>query len=139
MRNWSARYLGIPWSREDRGARGTHCWGLVRLVYAEMLDIELGDYGAAHDRAVNAATIAERRKAWPWRPVAAIGTALPFDVIVYRRGRYDDHVGILVDTGLMLHVALGQEAIVEEVAGTAWRNRIAGIHRHVARMEGGDV
>ncbi len=136
---WSNRYIGIPWRREDRGAEGTHCWGLVRLVYAEMLDIALDDYGAAHDRAATAATIAERRALWPWRQVVALGEARPFDVIVFREGRHIDHVGILVEPRLMLHVSIGHEAVIEDIGGAAFASRISGLHRHVARIEGGDA
>lgn len=138
IRSWSDRYVGIPWSREDLGARGTHCGGLVRLVYAERLGIVIEDVGPAGERAENAAALAARRSAWPWR-VIPTAEAQPYDVIVYRDGAYEDHVGIVVTARLMLHVAIGREAIVEEISGPAWRDRIVAVHRHAARMEGGDV
>lgn len=136
MSAWSDRYLGIPWSREDQGASGTHCWGLVRLVYAEVLDIELDDFGAARTRVENAAIVADRRRRWPWREVAQ---PLAFDVVVFRRGRIDDHIGVMVGPRLMLHVDIGGEAIVDDVHAPEWRCRLSAFHRHVARMEAGDV
>lgn len=134
--SWSDRYLGIPWSRDDRGAHGTHCWGLVRLVYAEQLDIELEDFGAARSRLENAAIVADRRRRWPWRIVDRAG---PFDVVVFRRGKVDDHIGIMIDARLMLHVDIGLEALVDDVTSPEWRSRISAFHRHVARMEAGIV
>lgn len=134
--SWSDRYLGIPWSRHDRGAQGTHCWGLVRLVYAEQLEIELEDFGAARSRLENAAVVADRRRRWPWR---IVDRARAFDVVVFRRGRFDDHIGIMIDARLMLHVDMGNEALVDDVTSPEWRSRVAAFHRHVARMEAGDV
>ncbi len=133
--SWSNRYLGIPWSREDLGARGTHCWGLVRLVYAEQLGIALEDFGAAHSRAENAAIVADRRQRWPWREVPR---AASFDVIVFRRGKIDDHIGIMVDGPLMLHVDIGGEARVDDVTSPEFSSRRAAYHRHAGR-EAADV
>lgn len=132
--NWSAGYVGIPWTEQDTGRSGTHCWGLVRLVYAGELAIDVEDFGAAADRAANAATIEERRKLWPWREVAAVK---PFDIVVYKVGRLADHVGIMVERGLMLHVAKGRMSEVASIRSAQWRDRIIGFHRHVKMLRDG--
>lgn len=132
--NWSAAYVGIPWSEDDHGTVSTHCWGLARLAYAGEMGVDLPDFGPALDRASNAAKIEERRKAWPFREVQK---PIPFDIVVYRVGAIVDHVGIIADRDLMLHVATGKMSEVISIRDARWRQRIVGFHRHVLRF--GDV
>lgn len=125
--SWSNRYIGIPWAREDGGRSGTHCWGLVRLVYAEQFGIELADYGGSQGERTDAVLIADKRREWPWQ---TIQQPRPGDVAVFQIGGVDDHVGIIVEGRLMLHVARGRTAEVVSIDAPQWRHRLAGLHRH---------
>lgn len=129
--SWSARYIGIPWTREDQGTTGTHCWGLVRLVYAGVFGIALPDCGPSIGSVPDSERIAAGRIAWPWR---IVDTPLAGDVVLFRQGHYEDHVGVLVDRRLMLHVERDRTSEVIEIAAPRWRHRLVAIHRH-AEME----
>lgn len=134
--NWSARYIGIPWSRIDHGMAGTHCYGLARLVYRDELGIKLPDLGHAVERSEVAMMIEDRRRVWPWNIVAA---GEPFDLVLFRAGTIEDHVGLIVEPGLMLHVSIGQEAQIDELRNPAWAKRIVAMHRHHDRMGAANV
>ncbi len=127
--SWSDRYIGIPWTRGDRGVAGTHCWGLVRLAFADRFGVTLADHGDARGLLEDAASIAAHRDAWPWRKVAQPQDG---DVIVLRNGAVDDHVGVMVGRRMMLHVQRGRTAEVVEIGAPQWRDRISGFYRHAA-------
>ncbi|NMW23861.1 C40 family peptidase, partial [Rhodanobacter denitrificans] len=42
---WAGPYVGIPYRTHGRDRAGVDCWGLVRLVMAEVFGAELPDYG----------------------------------------------------------------------------------------------
>ncbi|SHG80095.1 NlpC/P60 family protein [Kaistia soli DSM 19436] len=127
--SWSDGFIGIPWSRGDHGMKSTHCWGLVRLAFAERFGITLADYGPAQGLAVDASAIAAHRDVWPWRKVEHPQDG---DVVVIRNGVVDDHVGVMVGRRLMLHVQRGKSAELVEVDTPQWRNRVSGFYRHAS-------
>jgi cell wall-associated NlpC family hydrolase len=110
---------------------GVDCWGLVRLVYAEIIGVDLptlGDgYASACDRRDVARLIDGRKGAW--RRVD-IGAERAFDAVLLRIGDCECHVGVVVEPGLMLHVLRGCNAVVECYGGPIWRNRVASIWRY---------
>lgn len=64
-----------------------------------------------------------------WRPVAV--PSRPLDVIVFRVGRHDSHMGIAIgESGLMLHVSRGASSRLESWRDGYWRPRISGFYRH---------
>ena len=132
--SWSNSYIGIPWTREDHGRTGTHCWGLVRLVYAECLGLDVGDYGPACERARVAELMRDGFGRWPWRRPPAGGKRQSFDILVIERAGIDDHVGIVVTPDLMLHLpsGIGGESLITAVADPRWKRRIVGHFRHEA-------
>lgn len=134
---WSARFVvaHIPWTREDHGWAGTHCWGGCGLVFRELVGIELPPYGPAADRHRNAAMFAEGRRISCAVDVTskALRTPAerrPLDIVVFEVGGIDDHCGLVVEPDLMLHWS--------ERRGVGWIDRISrwgrlsGVYRHEA-------
>lgn len=131
LTGWSAPYVGIPFLDGGRDRAGCDCWGLVRLVYAEVLGIDLPSYGEIAARDVVAATrqIREASAARPWVPVA--GPAQPMDVLVMA-GR-PLHVGVMLDARRVLHVEAATAAVIVEVERcTHVRARRLSLFRHEA-------
>ncbi|WP_102226927.1 C40 family peptidase [Acidimangrovimonas sediminis] len=134
---WAARHIGLPYADLGRDACGYDCWGLVRRVYGMDLGILLpsyaGAYTSAEESAEVEALIDAGRAAGPWSPVA---DPRPYDVLLFRRGRFRAHVGLFVDARHMLHMAEVQ-SVIEDRAAPAWAHRLIGIYRHVeAPVEG---
>lgn len=135
--HWTVPFIGIPFVEFGRTRSGCDCWGLVRLVYQEELGIDLPDYlgryASAEERVELQALIAEGKATGPWRPADVHDVRpQPFDVMVYRRGRLDSHLGLFVEPGVMLHVAAEEHAKLERFSTGQWLNRLSGIYRHEA-------
>lgn len=132
MIDWN-RYVGIPWRQHGRDTQGCDCWGLVRLVYAEQLGLELpsyaGDYVDTQEREVLSRLIEDGRDAGPWREVEK---ASPGDVLLFRVGALTTHVGLAMSRGRMLHAHRDQSK-VERIADPKWRDRYLGAWRHEGR------
>lgn len=112
MTPWWAEYIGIPFKDGGRDALGCDCWGLVRLVYAEQLGIDLplvDGYTHVKDGPGIQAMLDQ------WLPQWAL-TDEPgeWDVPLFRMAGIA-HVGVMIDSTRMLHVMHGRDACIERV------------------------
>ncbi|TMV09814.1 NlpC/P60 family protein [Ruegeria sediminis] len=132
--SWASRYVGIPQADFGRSEMGCDCWGLARLVYARELGIGLPSYDGAYvspdEHAEVAALISGAEVDGPWHPVA---TPEPFDLLLFRRGRFRSHIGINVDTRHMLHMDGTEQARIADIRAPRWSSRFCGAYRHVER------
>jgi len=130
--DWSRRYVGIPWRDHGRDFNGCDCWGLVRLVLKGERCVELPSYAEVYasvaERAEIDAALRSGATAPDWTAVAA-GAERPFDVLVFRRGQWGAHVGVVVGAGLMLHTADGAASRLERWRSPAWAHRLVGCWR----------
>jgi len=136
--SWSNRFLGIPFADLGRTREGADCWGLACVIYREELGITLPDYlgaGSADEAGEVAALVAGATASPLWLPVS--GPALAFDIAVFRRGHLSRHVGVVVTHGVMIHMAAGDHARVEDYRQGRWRHRLAGHFRwHQRAVDG---
>lgn len=129
--DWVAGYVGIPYRTLGRARDGADCWGLVRLVYADRLDVELPAYdgrgfsGRASVPDV-ASLVADARG--PWRELPE-DEAAPPDLVLLRVHGQPVHVGVLVAPKLMLHSLAGHDSAVERLDGLMWSRRVIGYGR----------
>lgn len=133
MTIWSDNFIGLPYTEFGRSREaGVDCWGLAKVIYQEELGISLPDYLGytsieEHEElaaVINGATVSPL-----WLPTS--GKAIGFDIAVFRRGRLDTHVGIVVRHGLMIHIARDDCAKIEDYRSGAWSHRLTGVYRHV--------
>ncbi|WP_291299285.1 NlpC/P60 family protein [Elioraea sp.] len=128
---WAAEYVGLPFAECGRDRSGCDCWGLVRLVLAEVFDAEvpsyLGGYAHTADRQAVAATVA---RALPdWTPVLGVPERAG-DVALFRLMGQPTHVGLVVAPGWMLHVERGTNSALDRLDGMRWASRRIGLYRH---------
>lgn len=129
------KYLGIPFQDKGCGFEGCDCYGLVRLVYREELGIELpclGDsYSTAYARGEVNNTV-QHVSAADWNMDILGGPYKLFDVLVFRRGVDDAHVGLWIAPGWMLHIMEGVDSCRERYDGIRWGRML---HRAIRHME----
>lgn len=134
---WVERYVGIPFAEEGFGFSGSHCWGLVRLVFLTERKIDLPTYGPLSAREMIAAsrTMVAESSTDPWSSV--VGVRSSFDVVLMRsrpdgHGLMLGHVGIMVDGENILHVEKLTSAVCVPIIHPSIRHRLAGTFRHRA-------
>ena len=132
--NWIAEYVGKPYVLDGRDDHGLDCWGLVRAVYMDRLDIELPDYGmvSAADSEAVAQALAAGAEAGPWRKV---DKPMAMDVVgLWGRvngKRMMNHVGVYVGGQSMLHSQAKTLCCIERIDRGKFAQRVAGFWRYV--------
>lgn len=120
---WSNEYIGIPYKRYGDTVEGCDCWGLVSLIYKNMLNITLPDLPTDYH--------IDRQKTYEheslkWNKIERVK---PFDVIAFKYGRIIGHVGIIIDDHHFLHVQDDIMSCVESYRTEPYSRRIAGVYR----------
>jgi len=136
--SWSNYYVGIPYADMGRDRVGCDCWGLARLVYADCLSITLPDYAggyvSAEEQAEVAALIGQETQAGVW---SRVPQPAEFDLLLFRHGRRDSHIGICIAPHLMLHMATDDQSKVERFDQGRWSARFVFGFRHTERHSRG--
>ena len=133
-------YVGIPFENGGRVREGCDCWGLVRLVLAEVAGIDLPTYGEiSADELLKIAHAIEFERASPdWIDVSAMQRR-PLDVVVMRRfgeaGRAPVHCGVMLDARRMLHTMQSADSHVVGLGHASVNTRILAIYRHRQLIE----
>lgn len=126
---WWNAYIGTPFAEKGRDKSGLDCWGLVRLVYAEHLQIDLPSYAERYrdtnDReTLNALVEAEKNCKW-----VAVDKPKPYDVVILTMLGLPTHVGVVVNSRQMLHCLKGSNTVLEDFTSLKWRHRVKGFLR----------
>lgn len=126
-------YVGLPFAERGRSRAGIDCWGLVRLVYAERLGLDLPRLDEAYvstaDRATLQALVEEGRSAW--REILPTEVRLLDLALMSNLGV--PHIGIVAGPGLVLHVEEGCDAALERLESARIARRLRGFFRHESR------
>lgn len=129
---WASKYVGLPYKAGGRHAGGIDCWGLVRLVLATEIGVELPVHGVTRD--VEAAMQRAMRSA-DW---IKVDRGQEFDVMMMVTptgpGRSAPlHVGVMVSPRLVLHVDEGLRSCIVGVGHPTIQGRFHGYYRHISR------
>ena len=132
--SWTNAFVGIPWKEMGRDRDGVDCWGLFRLVYAEMFGIDVPSYTDSYHSPesnveVGALIIDETAKDW-----IQVGNPCEGDGILFDVKGEPSHTAIFIRTGSMLHVRRGTGSCVECYDGPIWTPRFLGFYRHPSRQ-----
>ncbi len=141
--SWVAGYIGIPFLDLGRDRTGCDCWGLVRLVLAEQVGIQLLSLATCYGSEGNAAGVGDaietERRSSAWDRINT-GEERPFDVVeMSGAARIPGsgwvfgplHVGIVVAAGWLLHVERGTAAVLARYReDQVIRRRVLGFWRY---------
>ena len=130
MNNLDA-FVGLPYKDKGRDYDGTDCWGLLYLVYRDVLGIHLptytGDYQTATDYKEIARIIDGGKLLW--RKIDAPEKPKMFDGVLLRYGRHQSHVGIFLRHSSFLHVQEHGHSVVSNLKSPEWRDRVVGFYK----------
>ena len=103
-------YMRIPYLNRGRDHQGCDCWGIVRLIFKEELNVELPSYSDidAHDAVRITAAFKEGEdvpKVGYWRVLDENEQIAPFDVVLMKwiGSKVVGHIGIITDDFKLLH------------------------------------
>lgn len=131
---WAATYIGLPWLAHGRSRAGVDCWGLVRLVLADVYGVALPSYAGLADL--------DGRDGWPsieaaiayglahWQEIPRVN-AEPGDGVVLRLAGQPLHVGLIAGVAplRMLHAWPGVGSCLDRLDALRWARRLAGFYR----------
>jgi cell wall-associated NlpC family hydrolase len=125
-----SKFIGIPFVNGGRDFNGCDCWGLVKLVYKEMYNIDLPDYKIScfAGREIND-EIRKAMKVWknlkePQEPCVVI-------MSISNNPCFINHCGVYIGNGMFLHSILKQNSHLDRLDHPFWRNKIKGFYAYV--------
>lgn len=130
MHAWWNDYIGLPFASKGRGQTGVDCWGLIVMVYTDILGVSVPSYGEQYKQAKPSDELSaalERELIAGWR---AVDTAQPLDLLIFTLCGKPCHCGLVTNPGEMLHIMSGCDAVVEPYNNKNWQRRLEGIYRY---------
>lgn len=131
-KDWPRGYLGIPHTKGGRTTDGLDCYGLIVVVYADLLGISLDareheHWGRGKDR------VAASFAAGPgggYRIIEAHQPHIlkPLDTLILSLGGRPLHCGINVNGREFLHVS-GDSVVLARLFDPKWQLRLRRIYR----------
>lgn len=127
----TSSYMMIPVVPGGRSREKVDCWGLVVLIYAELLSVALPLHedvnwkDSGPDKV--AATVAADALA-EWDEVVAQDRR-EYDVVILRLKGVPWHVGVLVDKDRFIHADPVRGMCVERLEALHWKSRVVGYNR----------
>jgi hypothetical protein len=122
------KYVGIPYLKKGRDIEGLDCYGLVRLIYKNELNIDLpsftSDYSAGDNERIEE-LIAQYKEGWEEVQEPVVG-----DIIVFKVMGQEAHVGLIVSPGYFIHCRENQDSAIESLNSHKWNRRITGFFRY---------
>lgn len=126
---WWNDYLTIPFVEKGRSRAGADCWGLVRMVYRDILSVDLPDYLGIYETTLDADEIADCIKSESSAHWKKVTEEKEFDVIILRMRGLPMHVGIVTKVGKMLHCSKDIGTVHEPYRNMRWNGRVMGFER----------
>ena len=122
-------YVGIPFSDGGRTQKSCDCWGLVKLIYKEELEIILPDFDiSAYNIDGVSQQMAKSTRDWN-----AVIEPKKFDVIAMSLGvrtpKMVNHVGVYLGGGKFIHTMNRTTSMINRMNDAQWLPRIMGVYR----------
>lgn len=137
---WVGDYIGLPYKDKGRSTDGYDCWGLVKLIYKERLDIELPSYTEYYDNSKDSESLGplvlKEKEKENWKEITKLDIQT-YDVVILRVRNQPMHIGVIVDNPIFVHIEEGLNSIIDQYESRRWIHRIIGFYRYVSVFERG--
>jgi len=123
------QYIGIPYKHMGRDKSGLDCWGLVKLIYKDILDIVLWDIGEEYPEnwSFKGKDLFMENYRKQWKRVTEPQT---WDVVLLRNGgEVINHAGVMLKKGTFIH-CIKTGVVLSDVSEKIWKPQVAGFYRY---------
>lgn len=112
-------------------ASKTHdCWAVCRGAVRAATGKELPDYAALyHDANVSQEAAMAIWRAIQEDPWEQVDQPEPWDIIVFRIGRFACHAGAYIGDGDFIHCLAGRNTVIENLSSAGWQEKVTGVYR----------
>lgn len=128
------KYIGIPYLSNGRTHKGVDCWGLVYLIYSEILKINLPEITTEYTNGLDVNdtkdVFSKYEKIFKDQgDFQTVEKTEPYDLLLFKRSGYISHVAIVVDNAFFIHADFKSDSCMERINHRYWNRRIVGIYR----------
>lgn len=130
------KYKGLVYKPNGRNLDGVDCYGLVRLVYKNELNIDLPSFDTDYqvsDLERIQDLIAQYKEGWEVTQIPTLGS-----VVLFRIMGSESHIGIALSDTEFLHVREGMDSVVESLSNAKWKNRVVGYFNYIESVSTGE-
>jgi cell wall-associated NlpC family hydrolase len=123
------KYIGIPYRHMGRDETGLDCWGLILLVYREMLHVRLWDIGEAYtdDWSWKGKDLFMENYQKQWDKIREPRI---YDVVLINNGKgVANHAGVMINERSFIH-CVKAGVVLSRVTDKTWKPRVAGYFRY---------
>ena len=119
------KYIGIPYKKSGLSIEALDCFGLLRLIYKEMLGITLPKLNhIGYDKNWDGSQITENVDRF-WRrvdPPYQLYDGLIF--YKYNGSKIVNHIGCFISDNKLIHIEEGKTSEIARLIGTAFEDRL---------------
>lgn len=118
----------VPFVEGGRDYNGWDCWGVPYCFFRDVRGIllpEYSRYSSVRDYKQLKKLIDGARDGWNRISQPQLG-----DIAIFRTGKFESHVGLVVDHNRMMHAEQTIGTFVERFNGLAWGLRLEGVYRY---------
>ena len=115
-------YIGIPYLSNGRTHKGVDCWGLVYLIYSEILNINLPEITTEYTNGLDVTdtkdVFLKYEKIFKDQgDFRTVEKTEPYDLLLFKRSEYISHVAIVVDDAFFIHASVKSDSCMEQWQG----------------------
>lgn len=115
--------IGVPYRIGARGPDEFDCYGLLAEMYRRVHEVRIPDFRSPQDFSAMHDLGAEQSQSWGQvKQRAGCG-------VLIRIGRFNSHVGFLIDDNRLIHCWEGSRGVVVERVDQ-WAHRITGFYHY---------
>jgi cell wall-associated NlpC family hydrolase len=123
------KYVGIPYKNMGRGIDGLDCWGLIKLLYQDILGFTLWDLSEEYpeDWSFSGKDLFMENYQKQWEKVEK---PQMWDVVLFRvGGEIVNHAGVMLNQNTFIH-CVKAGVVLNRISEKSWKKSASGFYRY---------